>query len=100
MQLPVGMDLPSPLADGLAFADSVCQWPNGLFFQQRYIKIWDMPLELAEPLPSAHEGWPLPLTRVLACLPIGLSNAVLDVLATVVDAKCTSLDAGVDDTAK
>ena len=90
IQLPAGIDLPSPLADGLEFADSVCQLPNGLVFQQRYIKIWGMPVRLAEPLPSTREGWPLPLTRVLACLPIGLSNAVLDVLATVVDAKCTS----------
>ena len=59
IQLPVGMDWPSSLADGLAFADSMCQLLSGLVFQQCYIKIWDMHLRLAEPLPSTREGWPL-----------------------------------------
>ena len=96
IQLPAGMNLLSPLEAGFEFADSQCRLPNGFLLKQRYMKIWDMPLEFAEPLPSAREDWPHPLTRVLACLPIGLSNAVVGVWATVVDAKCASLDAGLE----
>ena len=98
IQLPVGMALPSPLTDGLEFGLSQSRFPNGPLFQQRFIKVWEGRLQFASPLPATREGWPLPLARVLACLPAVQSNAVVDVLRVAVDVKCNSLaDAGGQD---
>ena len=87
--LPLGMNL--PFADGLEFAPSQSRIAPGVFFQQRYIQAWETRLHFTTELPLARAGWPLPLTRVLACLAPEQHNAVLGVLRTAVDLKCAAL---------
>ncbi len=86
--LPLGMTL--PFADGLEFAPSQSQIAPGVFFQQRYIQAREMRLHFTTELPRARAGWPLPLTRALACLGPEQHNAVLGMLRTAVDeARCS-----------
>ena len=93
--LPLGMNL--PFADGLEFAPSQSRIAPGVFFQQRYIQAWETRLHFTTELPLARAGWPLPLTRVLACLAPEQHNAVLGVLRTAVDLKCAALSGHVLD---
>ena len=86
--LPLGMNL--PFADGLEFAPSQSRIAPGVFFQQRYIQAWETRLHFTTELPLARAEWPLPLTRVLACLAPEQHNAVLGALRTAVDLKCAA----------
>lgn len=97
-EIPTGMAL-LPFTNGFEFGASKVRLPSSQFFQERFIKLWDVQLQFTSPLPETREGWPLPFPTALGCVDRTHGEMILCGLRDCVDHKCSLLDTSCHDEA-